>query len=325
MIRGVRGALAVALTVTLLAACTSLLRGEASLSEPRIWDVRAQRYIDTNVLTQRVIDARFRLLGEVHDNPAHHALRAQLIDAIGRAGKYPAVVFEQFDQPNEQALRDAQRGDVDAETLVSAGAFDRRGWEWPLHEPVIAATIAARMSVHAGNASRAALEPVVRHGDVSGIDPHWRELLEAAPWNDRRASELARDIEEGHCGKLPASIVPRLALAQRVRDAALAAALLHDANADGAVLIAGNGHVRADVGVPLYLGSAAAQAISVGFIEVEASEAGEPDLAQSVAREHPGFDYLWLTDAVYRPDPCATIPSAPGGAAPTSAPVNHGK
>jgi hypothetical protein len=134
-------------------------------------------------------------------------------------------------------------------------------------------------------------------------------VLAAAPWTERKQRTLDEEIEAGHCGKLPASLVPRLALAQRARDAALAAAVLADATTDGAVLIAGNGHVRADLGVPLYLGSADRQAISVGWIEVEPNEMQQRDAGRAAANEHPGFDYLWLTDPVSRTDPCASIPT----------------
>ena len=77
---------------------------------------------------------------------------------------------------------------------------------------------------------------------------------------------------------------------------------------EGTILIAGNGHVRADLGVPLYLHApgvpdATARSVSVGFIEVAPDEArAEP--ARKLASEHPGFDYLWLTAPVARDDPC---------------------
>src|SRR5439155_15184454 len=101
----------------------------------------------------------------------------------------------------------------------------------------------------------------------------WSARLRAARWTGREAATLRADIVESHCNKLPEAVVPRLVLAQRVRDAAMAQALVNDATADGAILIAGNGHVRNDLGVPVYLHApglpdAAAQSISLALIEV---------------------------------------------------------
>ena len=297
-----------AMIFTTLPGCTFSLANDI-YDAPRIWDVRAQRYVSNATLTQRIIDARYRLLGEVHDNPAHHALRAEMLRAIARSGKRPAVVFEQFDAEHDRALIEAQSSGADAESLASAGALDRKSWEWPLHKPLLEAAIATHMPVRAGNISRAMLDPIARRGDVSSLDAGTRGVLAAAPWTESKQRILDEEIEAGHCGKLPASLVPRLALAQRARDAALAAAVLGDATADGTVLIAGNGHVRADLGVPLYLGSAGREAISVGWIELEPLEMQQRDAGRTAATEHPGFDYLWLTDPVSRDDPCASIPT----------------
>ncbi|HZQ60020.1 MAG TPA: ChaN family lipoprotein, partial [Casimicrobiaceae bacterium] len=240
MMRRARAALAIAFAGVALAGCAGWGAMQGSPS-PRIWDVHRARFVPRDELEQRVIATRFRLLGEVHDNPMHHALRAELLRALARAGRHPAVVFEQFDATHDAALQQAQRAGADAEALARAGALDRRAWEWPLHEPLIAAALAAHLPVHAGNVSRTVLEAVVKDGTLHAIDAAWRVRIEHAAWDEGKARTLAHEIEEGHCGKIPASLVPRLALAQRVRDAALATALLSDATADGAVLIAGNG------------------------------------------------------------------------------------
>jgi len=306
--RRAQAALALALLAVLLAGCAAW--GAAQLGDaPRIWDVRRAQFVDRAELEQRIIATRYRLLGEGHDNPTHHVLRAEILRSVTRAGKRPAVVFEQFDRAYENALQEAQRAPIDAEGLAKAGALDRRAWDWPLHEPLLAAALDVHLPVHAGNASRSALDAVVKNANLEGIEATWRARLDAAAWNEAKENTLSREIAEGHCGKLPASLVPRLALAQRVRDAALAAALVADATADGAILIAGNGHVRADLGVPLYLGAEAGERISVGFVEVDAEDARRANVGGAAASEHPGFDYLWLTDAVHRDDPCALIPA----------------
>ena len=62
-----------------------------------------------------------------------------------------------------------------------------------------------------------------------------------------------------------------------------------------AILIAGNGHVRKDRGVPALLPGT----VSLGLIELKESRS---DAAEYLAAP---YDYLWFTAQVPRPDPCA--------------------
>lgn len=304
-------AIAVAWGIAMLAACAAA--PATTNGTARIFDVNGQRYIDESTLVARLAATRYRLLGEIHDNPEHHALRARLVGALTERGLHPAVVFEQFDLDHEAALAAAQTPGTDAETLADAGQFDRRGWRWPLHKPIVEAALRAGLPIHAGNLSRAAIDAAERSSQKP--DAPWYARLRAARWSETQARKLRDEIADSHCGQLPASVVPRLALAQRIRDAAMAQALVDDATADGAILIAGNGHVRADLGVPVYLHApkspdAGASSLSIGFVEVTPEEARQADFPRGLA--DPGaFDYLWITTKATRDDPCAdfTMPA----------------
>src|SRR6266496_5872374 len=60
-----------------LTACSSTPAAEAPV--PRIWDAGTGRFVTESELVTALSGVRFRLLGEVHDNPAHHVARARLI------------------------------------------------------------------------------------------------------------------------------------------------------------------------------------------------------------------------------------------------------
>lgn len=291
------------------AACAPHMPVAGAWSDPLIWDVRSARAMSEHELLAALASARYRLLGEIHDNPLHHAARASLLARLAAKGLRPAVVMEQFDLDHDAALRAAQRAGADAERLADAGALDRKGWLWPMHKPIIEAALAAQLSIRAGNLARDAL-----YGDVQAMandaGAPWYPRLHAARWTEAQAAELRADIVQSHCGKVPESIVPRLVLAQRLRDAAMAQALVGAATADGAILIAGDGHVRADLGVPVYLHApglrdAEARSVSVGFVEATSEEEQAADFPRRFAAENPGFDYLWFTPPAQRENPCA--------------------
>ena len=303
-------------TLAMLAACQASAPAR-DIVLPLIWDVARARAIDEPELVARIAPVRYRLLGEMHDNPEHHVIRARLLREIARGGRHPAVVFEQFDIDNDADLAAAQRERIDAEGLATAGKLDRRAWEWPLHRPLLAAALEAQLPVRAGNASHTVLGPVLRRGDATAIDPRWTTRMEHGRWSDAQARIMDDEIVESHCGKLPATLVPRLVLAQRIRDAALAQAMTDDETPDGVILVAGNGHARRDLGVPLYLAARSdADIVSVAFIEASPEESAAPRFPREAVADHPGFDYLWITPRIAREDPCARMPAPPARAQP---------
>ena len=246
------------------------------------------------------------LLGEVHDNPLHHRERADLLTAL--ADRRPTVVFEQFPRSADEALAAPVGGEL--EVWLDRAGFDRKGWAWPLHRPLIDAALAAGLRLRGGNLGRDEARQIARQG-ASAAPADLREAL-AQPLPPAAVAVLDRALLDGHCGQLPAAAVPRMREAQTARDAAMADALLR-ALADGAtsaVLIAGNGHVRRDHGVPLWLArrAPAVRLLSVGFLERGADGSAPP------AAERGVYDFVWLTARQLRPDPCAGFSLSPRSA-----------
>ncbi|HET9749694.1 MAG TPA: ChaN family lipoprotein [Casimicrobiaceae bacterium] len=308
----------VALALTALAGCAATL--VTNRPDATIVDVASRRVIGEAALVDALAHVRFRLLGELHDDPEHHAIRARLVGEIARRGVHPAVVFEQFDLEHDAALVAAQIPGATPETLATAGRLDRKGWAWPMHAPIIAAALAAHLPIRAGNLSRSAITALTGGRDdavARATERRWLPRLRAAPWSAAQGRTLNAEIVESHCNMLPADVVPRLVEGERMRDAAMAQALVDAATDDGAILIAGDGHVRANLGVPVYLHApglpgATATSISVGFVESDAPPgtpvALDAHLVVQLVAEHPGFDYLWVTPRIARADPCAEFP-----------------
>lgn len=236
----------------------------------------------------------FFLLGEVHDNPAHHEARAALLRAWLADGRRTTVVFEQFDRAQDLTLAAAPR---EAEALVDAGRFDKKGWRWPLHKPLIDAALAGGATIVGGNLERATVRRAVREG-AGALPAEVAALLAQTPWSARQQQALEREIDDGHCKALPASLHAGMALAQRARDAAMARALLDSraAGAERVILIAGNGHVRRDRAVPLYLRAAGVAAADIdvrGYLEPTGDAAP--------------YDSVVRADPPPRDDPCKDL------------------
>ena len=296
-----------ALLVALAAGCAARPAAPAAL-EGRIWDVRGERFIGKDELLGRLRAARHRMLGEAHDHPLHHELRASLLAELVAGAD---VFFEQFDREHDEALAEAQRRGADADALAKAGRMDR-GWSWPAHRPLVGAALAAGARVRAANLSNADARRIAAAGALGPRDEAIARAMERADWPPWREAALRTDIHESHCRMLPEKQAPAMALTQRARDAAIALAI---SSARGAtLLIAGNGHVRRDLGVPLYL-PPGEKALSVGFLETRAAETDPRGYAYGAGGEA-SYDYVWFTAPHPRPDPCLAFQARPAAKGP---------
>ena len=248
------------------------------------------------------------LLGEVHDNAALHALRLQALTRLVEGGARPALLMEQFDRERQADIDHAlQRapgmppGDAEfgatVDALVRLGSSTGGGWQWDLYRPVLKLALQYRLPIVAANVSRAEARRIIQMGlGPTGYQPEVPADINAAQ---------AADIEASHCGQVDAGMAARLAGAQIARDQFMARQLKAFAER-GAVLLAGNGHVRSDIGVPRWLSPALrTRSHVVGYLESD----GQPAPAGT-----PPYDEVVITAPQPRPDPCA-------GMAPITAPL----
>jgi uncharacterized iron-regulated protein len=324
----------------LLPGCAALgpsQREPAALREAEFYDVSSGERVGRRRLLQRMRSAQLVLLGEVHDNTLHHRIRgALLFDWVRSEPARPSVlVFEHLDRENDEALRLLQRraggavpgspgagggGQPSLDELLDAARFDRKGWGWPAHQPLFEAARESGATWIAANFSRASARELQKEPSAQ-VEPALQAVIDASRWSPQAQEALDHALLAGHCGQLPHSALAKVGRVQRLRDAALALPLL-DAAERRSLLLAGNGHVRRDHGVPLYLGALEREALVIGFEETDARRSS--DLATTVgatrARDYrDAYDLVCLTQAPAREDPCAGLaPLSP--AAPTQTP-----
>lgn len=294
------------LTLLTMAACRGAPSGAVAPSafalpdSATLVDGATGNPVATAELVRRAGAADLVLLGEVHDNPTAHAVRGQLLHAL--AATHPAVVFEQFAASDAPIAKPAPGDTLTA--WLDRNGFDRRGWRWPLHEPVVSAALADGRSLWGSNLSRESLRSVVTGGAAAAPEP-LRQLMAQAPLDPAAQAALDRDIIEGHCNRLPASMIPGMRAAQEARDAAMTRALLLAADDGPAWLIAGNGHVRGDIAVPRILRRVAPRTsmLVVGLLERDSTGAAP------AAVERRRYDLAILIPRTARPDPCANVPT----------------
>lgn len=208
-----------------------------------------------SALADALAGADVVVLGEIHDDPAHHALQAAAIDHMVALGRRPTVVFEMIPadlQPALDAHRAAAPEDVDG--LGAVLRWTDRGWgDFALYAPVFGAAVSAGLPIRAGDLEDAEKRAAGRTG-ADGLDPARAAALGLDQDLDPAAeADLAETLRVSHCGMLPETAIAPMIRVQRARDGAMAAAVMAAAAEGPVVLIAGQGHARRDWGVPAVL------------------------------------------------------------------------
>jgi uncharacterized iron-regulated protein len=254
---------------------------------------------DPTALAQVMRGHRIVLLGEVHDNAAQHALRAAALRQLVVQGARPALAFEQFDTDRQADIDRARRERPrDADYLI-AQAKGRDDWHWESYRPFVALALEYDLPIVAANLSREKAMQVAIDGWPALFDPATRNALrlDALPADFRRKHEEA--IAMGHCNLLPADALRPQARAQMARDLVMAQSI-RPYLTRGVVLLAGNGHVRRDIGVPFWLTEDERRnVVSIGLLERDDDDT-DAELAAA-------FDAYVITEPAPRADPCKEL------------------
>jgi len=227
------------------------------------------------------------ILGEVHDNPGHHRNQADAVAAVAPR----ALVFEM--------LTPAQAARIPKDVGNRAAVETALGWAdsgWPdfgMYHPIFLAAPGAR--VFGGDLPPGEVSQSVKDGAaaVFGAQAARYGLTASLAPDDQAAREA--EMQDAHCGALPVEVLPGMVQAQRLRDAALARAVVQAFEETGGpvVVITGNGHARRDQGVSAVLAQAMPDlsVLSIGQIEGSAGAA-------------PPYDRWIVTPILPRDDPC---------------------
>jgi uncharacterized iron-regulated protein len=264
----------------------------------RIWDAGAGRFTRPDDVYGRARQARYVLLGEKHDNVDHHRLQTRVLGELMAQGRRPDVVFEMISIDRADALAaHLAEHPGDSAGLGATLEWERSGWpDWETnYRPIAAVALEGGSVLVAGNLPRKAVRGMRAHRFGSDRSAALAELGLEQPVPEDVREVLLAELRHAHCGMAPGPTLQLLVEVQHARDLQLVRSM-SAAGEQGAVLIAGAGHVRRTIAVPRFLDG---PSLVLAFVEVRA---GRTDPASYV----PGgeFDLVWFTPRVDDVDPC---------------------
>lgn len=265
----------------------------------RIWDTASNQFIDIDTLNTALSSASVLLLGEKHDNPDHHHLRLQLLNDLISARRVASLTLEMLTTSQQPAIEQLTTTDGISDTALRELLNWDEAWNWEFYNAPLHAALNAGIPVLAGNLDRAAISAI-----------YAGQIPVEAPLQRDQQQQLLLEINRSHCGLLPESQFPAMMRVQQARDQQMADALSNPSIiSDGTrVLLAGNFHVRHDLGVSNYLPQHAGRIINVAFLEVN-PESDDPQDYLEQFSDRRVYDFVWFTPAVLSPDYCEQMRS----------------
>ena len=269
-------ALLFAASLTLAGGCAG--RPEAPIialpdaGAPSATSVRLAAMLPTDVL----------LVGEQHDAGEHHQIEQQIIAELARRGLLAAVALEMSDVGLSTAKLKPSSSE---EQTRRALKWDDKGWPWAAYAPAVMTAVRAEVPVLGANLPREQMAASMKDGTLDG----------QLPGPALKAQQQA--IRIGHCNLLPETQITPMTRIQIAKDIAMAGAIQRAAvPGKVVVLLAGNGHVDRQLGVPQHL----AGDLRVRVIHLRAGPADSP-LQPDV------LDSVWTTPPLPTTDYCADL------------------
>ncbi|MDD2061248.1 ChaN family lipoprotein [Pseudomonas sp. GD03860] len=245
-----------------------------------IVELSSGRQVSAHELLDALAPASTLMVGEVHDNLAHHLIEQWLVARLAERRAHGAVVLEMLDSDQQRPVADVQAwlrqgNQVRAPRLRQIMQWDER-WSWEQYGGLVQALMPAPYPLMAGNLSAAERKRLMNtpQAEVDGLFP--------TPAIAARQREY---ILRMHCGQIDDQRLTGMLAIQHARDLRMAQVL--DRAEAPRLLFAGTLHTLKSQGAPQYLLKGPQDP---GLKVLVISEQGH-------APSSTDADYLWLLPA----------------------------
>lgn len=265
-----------------LLGCTQKPLSEQALhSLGNIVDLHTQQSIPLTELLQRLPAYPYILIGEEHDQPIHHQIETYLIEKLEEKQQLTAVVLEMLSVDQQDKINQLQRHPTALLSQDIPVQLGWKQWDWNQYQELIIRRLSSTIPLIASNLTEAEIKTL-----YAGAQPLQGKISTSA----QIRQQLAQLIQQHH--PLPPAVLDKAVTVQQFRDRRMAEMLVKNTqnSADHTLLVAGNNHVRKDLGVPLHLqefnNKNKTKTLSI-MLKSQRSE------ADAVTAEH--ADYVWFT------------------------------
>lgn len=236
------GIMTVALTVAVVS------NGQA-VPDAHLLNLTSRQTVSLNDLLPALARHRLILVGELHNQKAHHDAQLNIIRSLNEAGVPVAVGFEMFEKESQPALDRWVGGEMDRQTF-QAVYYENWNFPWELYQDIFDYAREKQIPMIGLNVPRDITRQVAREGFDSLTEEQRGRLPEVACRVDKKYMQFIRRAFGAHAhGNLNFSYFCE---AQLVWDTAMAIHAIEFLEAQPQrtmILVTGSGHAR-KLGIP---------------------------------------------------------------------------
>jgi uncharacterized iron-regulated protein len=269
-------------------------RPTGPLSTGQIVELKTGSRIFFDELIHSLASKDVVFIGEIHDNPDHHLIQIQILQALlSRWGSNVAIGMEFFPRPVQDKLDRYVKGAwTESEFLAAVDWENLWGYDYHLYRPLMLAAREKSIRVLAINAPSGIVRKVAREGLAALTDNERAQIARDIDLGNEAHREFLRKAYSEHAHSDLKSFENFYA-AQAVWEETMAETISSHLKAKGGKMIVftGNGHILHKFGIPDRM----RRRIPVSMATVIPYPKGE------YTEDETGLaDYLWLTPAYPR-------------------------
>ncbi|MGD8228002.1 MAG: ChaN family lipoprotein [Desulfobacteraceae bacterium] len=256
-----------------------------------IVDLKTGTTLSFDHLIDQISSKDLVFIGEMHDNPEHHLIQVQILQALAACCGPVSIAMEFFERPQQPTLDRYHRGELDERAFLKEVDW---GYDYHFYRPLIRMAKQNGGAVLAINAPRDVVKKVAREGLESLDESEKKKIAQEIDLSNEAHRNYVQEAYERHThGDLKK--FEYFYEAQCVWEDTMAESLAEYLRENGRMLVAftGNGHIINKFGVP----DRTIERVPVSMVTIMPLA-----LSKEETIERGTADYVWLT-ADYPPRP----------------------
>ncbi|RVU42351.1 hypothetical protein EA187_17335 [Lujinxingia sediminis] len=221
---------------------------------PGIWEVASGKRLEEAELLARLMDARYVIAAESHDDPWHHVVQSRIYRGISQRAEGPvALGVEMVEARFQRALDAYVAAEIDEAQMLQRVEWEARwGMDWAMYAPMWRVAREFAQPIIALNAPREQVRRMGR-GGLEGLAEEERAELPELDLSDANYRAWLGSIFASHGMGDDEEALDRFFAAQVLWDETMAhnavLALVENPAIEAMVLLVGRGHAERGFGI----------------------------------------------------------------------------
>ena len=223
-----------------------------NLRKGQIIDTKNASIISFDELIEKLGAHDLVFIGEIHDNPEHHLIQVQVLQALRARHGRLAVATEFFEKPRQPFIDRYLDGDIEEREFLDLVGWDKTwSFDYSLYRPLILETKYGGNTIYAINVPRDIVRKVARSGLESLTPEEKGHIAERIDLENRKHREYVRKAYKLHKHR-DLDTFDFFYQAQCVWEDSMAENIASHMEGTGEriVVFSGNGHIIYKFGIP---------------------------------------------------------------------------